>query len=543
MKTGSYYNNLDIDDEIHGSHAPSNIPLQQQIPIQQLADIHLLENAISKAERTRNRFHHKLLKDETLKQKTHSSEAVSHRESRDLVQAQVTDTDIAHSPVLSKPVQTESYVAAISQTRLNSLLNQTKTTSSKGLKHTPAHIKAPFQTKQISTRANSIRQCSSGRSRGTLTAVQKSSTRNQERCDRNNCRTISTNSGIKTNMDTKSSVQKRPTSKTINVKPAKASSAHHSESTDPNIQLANAYAERLSTQRGFDEARQPLSSVRITDKDKVNIEDREGKISACNEKPKALTLITDGGCLEVPAKLKKMLSANHRLRIKLRDRNLHQKVTKGNSALEQFLAAVEQHHKTQISAADYSMWEQMTAYSYAYINLTGKLQCISGKSYSEKQGWKNILESRQQLGFILAQYSDMEDNYRKFTQVTSHCQLKDDTLHISPPNSQCLPPWLPSHLLSDIPTMPCTIRYKKRKHLLLYHHLLQEAQVLSLHRHILTLVNTELLQCLKEMKADGSELYEAYRSVYSLLCTGGTVLPALVKDTIEEHEHYDANDF
>eukprot|EP00058_Branchiostoma_floridae_P026240 XP_002611730.1 hypothetical protein BRAFLDRAFT_128731 [Branchiostoma floridae] len=530
------------------------------IPEREIQELKLLDNVLAKAEKVRKRHEREVretdcqdegiingtlaetsnqkydeenckVKDE--RQRPESGIRVSH--------AQV-DTDCMSRGQKSR-IKGNEQVASISKTKLNKLIytsTSAKTPSvsvklppkssrppASGVKKT-YKLQAPFKTEP------ERRKVSSRTQRQTSRPVSASTRTSQvSQTSSLSTRPKVTSASRKVQESKKRTVAQSSSQQKNNV--ASSSVSKYSASTSDHLERES---ERNPTNQQSDDIAKWLEGVKLSgigEGDQVTASEHKEEQEI---EKKRFLLKEDASELVIPGKWKKLCAQNLKFRQKVREMQLKQDQS---THKQHFVDRLERVFSNNEECSDVEIPYKLMDIQRKKGRLLEMVQEADIQSLSQDSSWQDICHAKVLLEFVnsqlrelisdVSQIKESENAVRnsKLVQLTAVASEE-----MSDTASSTAHMWLPEELVHrkclEMSHSPEVMVYNDLKDLQRIITLQHEAQILQLHIHIQKLVGDRILPLLQDMDRKNPQFLSLYRTVYSILTTGGERFPTLVRD-------------
>ncbi|XP_066286792.1 tubulin epsilon and delta complex protein 2-like [Branchiostoma lanceolatum] len=539
------------------------------IPEREIQELKLLDNVLAKAQKVRKRhdrevgenYHHD---EDTIKEAM--DETSNHR--YDEEHFKVKDEEKRPESVRVNQAQAHvgtsrgqrttgnEQVASISKTKLNKLINMSGSAKppSVSVKQPPKSsrppggvkksykLQAPFKTESERHKVPSRSQ------RQTLRPTSASNRTSQISQTRSLSTRPKVTSASRNVLESKKRTVTQPSSQHKNTNNVASSSVtKHTTATSEHLssEMERELERNPTNQQSADIAKW-LEDVKLSgigEGDQVTA--AEHKEEQETEK-KRFVLKEDASKLVIPGKWKKLCAQNLKLRQKVQEMQLKQE----QSAHKQhFVDRLESKFINNEENSDVEIPYKLMDIQRKKVRLLEMVEEVNIQTLSQESSWQDTCHAKVLLEFVHSQFrelisdvSQIENSSKNAVRsgkqvqlptVTSAEGMSDKASSIAV-NSDM---WLPDELvhrkcleMSYSPATPEVMVYNDPKDLKRIIALQHEAQILQLQIHIQKLVGEKILPPLQAMDSKNPQFLSLYRTVYSILTTGGERFPTLVRD-------------
>ncbi|XP_078602054.1 uncharacterized protein LOC144876523 [Branchiostoma floridae x Branchiostoma japonicum] len=524
------------------------------IPEREIQELKLLDNVLAKAEKVRKRHEREVRETdcqddriinknmvETSNQRYDEENCKAKDEGQRPESCRISQAQVGTSK--GQKVTGNEQVAAISKTKLSKLINMSTSakTPSVSVKLPPKSsrppvgvkksykLQAPFKTeperRKVSSRTQ--RQTSRPVSASTRTS-QVSQTRSLS------TRPKVTSASRKVQESKKRTVTQSSSQQENNV--ASSSVSKYSASTSDHLERES---ERNPTNQQSDDIAKWLEGVKLSgigEGDQVTASEHKEEQEI---EKKRFLLKEDASELVIPGKWKKLCAQNLKFRQKVREMQLKQEQS---THKQHFVDRLERGFSNIEEYSDVEIPYKLVDIQRKKGRLLEMVQEADIQSLSLDSSWQDICHAKVLLEFVHSQFrelisdvSQIKDTSRNTVRNSMQIQLSAVSSEgMSDTASSTAHMWLPEELVHrkclEMSHSPEVMVYNDLKDLQRIITLQHEAQILQLHIHIQKLVGDRILPLLQAMDRKNPEFLSLYRTVYSILTTGGERFPTLVRD-------------
>ncbi|XP_019625169.1 PREDICTED: uncharacterized protein LOC109470607 [Branchiostoma belcheri] len=531
------------------------------IPEREIQELKLLDNVLAKAQKVRKRHERTVreddLPDEVIINETtvetsnqrYDEENCKVKDDGERTESGRINQQVGNGTSRGKTVQGNDQVATISKTKLNRLINTSSAkTPSVSVKVLPPKssrppvgvkksykLQAPYKTEPTRPKVPSRSQRPGSRP---ISASARTSQVSQTR-------SLSTRPNVtlasRKVPDNKKRTVTRPPSHQHENNVVSSSVTKHAASTSEDLpEMRKEVGRNPANQQSADIAKW-LEDVKLSgigEGDQVTTAALQHEEDQDTEKKRFL-LKDDASKIVIPGKWKKLCVQNHKLRQKVQEMQLK---LEQSTHRQHFVDRLESRFSNNEEYSDVEVPYTLVDIQRKKGRLLEMVEEADIQSLSQESSWQDICHVKVLLEFVHSQLQELISDVSQIenmsavrnskqvqlSALTSAEGMSDTTSSV---NSQM---WLPDELVQrkcvEMSSFPEPMVYHDPKDLKRIVTLQHEAQILQLQIHIQKLVGDKILPMLQTMDRKNPMFLSLYRTVYSILTTGGERFPTLVRD-------------
>ncbi|XP_078684246.1 uncharacterized protein LOC144917803 [Branchiostoma floridae x Branchiostoma belcheri] len=256
---------------------------------------------------------------------------------------------------------------------------------------------------------------------------------------------------------------------------------------------------------------------------------------------KRFLLKEDAGKLVIPGKWKKLCVQNHKLRQRVQEMQLKQEQS---THRQHFVDRLESRFSNNEEYSDVEVPYRFVDIQRKKGRLLEMVEEADIQSLSQELSFQDMCHAKVLLEFVHSQLQELISDVSQIESTSKNAVRNSKQVPLSAltsaegisntassVNSQM---WLPDELVHrkclKMSFFPEAMVYHDPKDLKRIVTLEHEAQILQLQIHIQKLVGDKILPILQTMDRENPMFLSLYRTVYSILTTGGERFPTLVRD-------------
>ncbi|KAI8508484.1 hypothetical protein Bbelb_135830 [Branchiostoma belcheri] len=531
------------------------------IPEREIQELKLLDNVLAKAQKVRKRHERTVREDdlhdehvtnevmvETSNQRYDEENCRVKEEGERPESGSINQPRVGNGTSRGKKITGTEQSATISKTKLNKLINMSGSakTPSVSVKVLPPKssrppvgvkksykLQAPYKTEPTRPKVSSRSQRPGSRP---ASASARTSQVSQTRSLSNRSNMTSASRKVH-----ESKKRTQPPSQYDN-NVVSSSVAKHTASTSEDLTEMGKEVERNPANQQSSDIAKWLEDVKLSGIG----EGDQGMTAALHEEDqdtekRRFLLKDDASQLVIPGKWKKLCVQNHKLRQRVQEMQLKQEQS---THKQHFVDRLESRFSNNEKCSDVEVPYKLVDIQRRKGRLLEMVEEADVESLSQESSWQDICHAKVLLEFahsqlqeLISDVSQIENTSKnavrsnKQTQLSALTSAADMGETASSVNSQM---WLPDELVhrkcSEMSSFPEAMVYHDPKDLKRIVTLQHEAQILQLQIHIQKLVGDKILPILQTMDRKNPMFLSLYRTVYSILTTGGERFPTLVRD-------------